>query len=312
MSETSIISRLKRPAMLLLVALVVFFVADRATDTVLRHGLDRYFGLDREEAVLLVGHSHVVLGVDKVMLERRLRIPVANYARAGAQLEDRILMARHYARLHPDGVKAIVFGVDNHLFTPQGLSANSYTLFYPHMDDPLVGEVLYETAPQWEYRVRQISHLARYDDVALNASLRGWMGNWNNSVGGRFRPEVLAAEVASGKFRRIEIDDRQVAVFEDFLAESEEKGWPVFLTFIPTTAQWQAVEPEKAAEMDALLRRLADDHPNVTFIDLRDPWQDREDFFIDPLHLNAAGSREVTKDLFKKIAPLIPGPQDNQ
>lgn len=306
MANASILSRLKRPALLVLVALATFFVVDRAADAVLRHGLDRYFGLNQPEAVLLVGHSHVVLGVDKVMLERRLRMPVANYARTGAQLEERILMARHYAELHPDGVRAIVFGVDNHLFTPRGLSANSYTLFYPHMDDPLVRQYIdASAASRWEVTQRQVSHLLRYDDAALNAAVRGWMGNWNNSVGGRFDPDKLAAEVAAGDYRRIAVDPAQVALFEDFLDESEEKGWPVFLTFVPTTAQWQAIEPEKAAEVDALLRRLADEHPNVTFIDLRDPWQDRAEFFIDPLHLNAEGSREVTQDLYEQLAPML-------
>ncbi len=311
MASTPIITRLKRPALLLLVAIFAFLAVDRAVGALLREGLDRYFGLDQLEAVLLVGHSHVVLGVDKNLLERELGLPVANYARAGAQLDDRILMARHYARLHPDGVRAIVFGVDNHLFTASGLSANSYSQFYPHMGDPLVGPMLRESAPGWDYRQRQISHLARYDDVLLNAAIRGWMGNWNNAVGGQFKPDVLAAEVASGDFRHISIDDTQVAQMEAFLDESEQKGWPVLLAFIPTTAQWQAVEPEKAAQVEALLRRLADAHANVTFIDLREPWQHREEFFIDPLHLNAEGSREVTADLSRKIAPLIPGAQDN-
>lgn len=306
MTDTSLASRLKRPALLVLVALVTFFAADRAADAVLRQGLDRYFGLDQEEAVVLVGHSHVVLGVDKVQLERDLGIPVANYARAGAALEDRVLMARHFAELHPDGVRGVVFGVDNHLFTARGLSSNSYTLFYPHMDDRLVRQLIDQRAPsRWDVIERQVSHLARYDDVALNAALRGWMGNWNNSVAGRFDPEAYARQIQIEGFRRIEIDPDQVALFEDFLDESEERGWPVFLTFIPTTAEFDALEPAKAAEVDALLRRLAEDHPNVTYIDLREPWGERTEFFIDPIHLNAAGSREVTRDLYGHLAPLL-------
>lgn len=309
MTDTSPASRLKRPALLVLVALVTFFVIDRTADAVLRHGLDRYFGLDQEEAIVLVGHSHVVLGIDKVQLERDLGMPVANYARAGAALEDRLVMARHYAELHPDGVRAIVFGVDNHLFTARGLSSNSYTLFYPHMDNPLVRQLIDLRAPsRWDVAQRQVSHLARYDDVALNAALRGWMGNWNNSVAGQFDPEAYAAQIAAEGFRRIEIDPAQVALFEAFLDESEERGWPVFLTFVPTTAEFEALEPAKAAEVDALLRRLAGEHPNVEFIDLREPWGARTEFFIDPIHLNAAGSREVTADLYQHIAPLLEAP----
>ena len=136
------------------------------------------------------------------MLERRLGLPVANYARAGAALEDRVLMVRHYAELHPDGIRAVVFGVDNHLFTARGLSSNSYTLFYPHMDDPLVrGLIDRRAAGEWEVFQRQVSHLYRYDDVLLNAALRGWMGNWNNSVAGHFNPETLAVTTAGSAAR---------------------------------------------------------------------------------------------------------------
>jgi hypothetical protein len=306
MTQASFASRLKRPLLVLLVAAATFLAVDRIGGMVLRHGLDRYFGLDQPEAVLLVGHSHVVLGIDKTMLEERLGLPVANYARAGAALEDRILMVRHYAELHPDGVRAVVFGVDNHLFTTRGLSSNSYTLFYPHMGDPLVrGLIERRAAGRWEILQREVSHLYRYDDVLLNAALRGWMGNWNNSVTGHFNPETLAAEVASGEFRRIAIDPEQVALFEAFLNESEARGWPVFLTFVPTTAEWQNVEPARAAEVDALLRRLADAYPNVTFVDLREPWQHRTGFFIDPLHLNAEGGRAVTADLADRLVPLL-------
>ena len=308
-------SRLRRAALLVLVALVTFLAVDRAADAVLRHGLDRYFGLDQEEALLLVGHSHVVLGIDKVQVEQDLGVPVANYARAGAALEDRLLMVRHYAELHPDGVRGVVFGVDNHLFTPGGLSSNSYTLFYPHMDDPLVRQMIDRRAPsRWDVLERQASHLARYDDVSINAAIRGWMGNWNNSVGGRFDPDAYVAQVEAekenGQFRYINIDAGQVALFEAFLDESEEKGWPVFLTFVPTTSQFNALEPERAAEVDALFRRLADEHANVTYIDLREPWGEHSEFFIDPLHLNAAGSREVTADLVDHLAPLLQAPAE--
>lgn len=310
MTDNSPLSRFKRPALLVLVALVVFFAVDRIGDAVLRYGIDRYFGLDQDEAVLLVGHSHVVLGVDKVQLERDLGLPVANYARAGAQLEDRILMARHYAELHPGGVKTILFGVDNHLFTPAGLSTNSYRLFYPHMDDPVVGEFLRQhAADRWELYEHRVSHLARYDDTLLNSAIRGWMGNWNSSVGGHFDPAEFPAEIEAEKatddFRAITIDPAEVERFEAFLAETEARGWPVMLVFMPTTVQWQSLEPQRAAEADALLRRLADAHANVTFVDLREPWQHRSELFIDKLHLNPEGRRVVTEDLSAQIAPLL-------
>lgn len=300
-------AQLIRLAQGMLLGLVVFFVADRGLDAVLMRGLDRYFGLETPDTILLVGHSHVVLGIDRVRLERDLGTPVSKYARAGAQLEDRILMARHYGTLHPDGPRAIVFGVDGHMFSPRGLSSNAHRLFYPHMGDEIVNAYLRDHALSWqEYVTRQVVHLARYNDVLLNVARRGLSGDWSSGVGGRFDPERLAREAELGETRPIAIDPVQVAQFDAFLAEADAKGWPVILTFVPTTEAWNALEPDKFSEVLTLLKGFADTYESVQFLDLRDPWSSQYDLFADPIHLNAKGQRLVTEDLATRLAPLLP------
>ena len=299
--------RMIRLALGLLLGAAVFFAVDRGTDAVLMRGLDRYFGLDTPGAVLLVGHSHVVLGISKTRLERALERPVAKYARAGAQLEDRITMVRHYAQATGSDPQLILFGVDGHLFAPRGLSSNAHRLFYPHMSDPLIDTYVKGKAQSpSEYLSRRFIHLARYNDVMLNAARRGLSSDWSSGVGGRFNADKLAQRAALGDFRRIGLDAGQIALFETFLDETDAKGWPVVLTFVPTTDAWNALEPEKFAQVIARLDSYAARYPNVQFLDMREGYDSQHALFTDPVHLNAKGQRQVTDDLAAALPDLVP------
>ena len=114
--------KVKTFAFKLIVFLLILFVADRLAAMVLLDGVEKYFGLDQPAPVLLVGHSHTVLGIDKEGLEEKLGVRVAKYARQGANLRDRLAMIRQYVHKFPDSVHTIVYDVDAHLFTPKGLS----------------------------------------------------------------------------------------------------------------------------------------------------------------------------------------------
>ncbi len=84
------------------VFLVILFLSDQIAGGFLRMGLDRYFGLDVPARILCVGHSHSVLGIDKIALEKELHTPVSKYARQGADASDRLAMIRHYLAVHPN------------------------------------------------------------------------------------------------------------------------------------------------------------------------------------------------------------------
>lgn len=286
--------------------LTIFFTVDRGMDAIMLYGLDRYFGLDTDNALLLVGHSHVVLGLDRIALEQELNVSVSKYARAGAQLDDRILMVRHYAERHPDGLRAVVFGVDGHLFSPEGLSSNAHRLFYPHMREPLIDAYLSVNANTWlEYMIRRVVHLARYNDVLLNAARRGLTNDWSSGIESRFDPDRLAREAALGEVREIGIDPAQVAKFEAFLVETDSKGWPVILTFVPTSEAWNTLEPEKFDYVLSLLQGYANRLDNVRFLDMRDPWSEQVEIFADPIHLNVKGQKLVSADLARRLGPIL-------
>ena len=57
-----------------IIQVVIFFIGlitlDRALGLVLNKGLNTYFGLKQHSEVLLIGHSHLMLSVDKENFEK--------------------------------------------------------------------------------------------------------------------------------------------------------------------------------------------------------------------------------------------------
>src|SRR5262245_53844805 len=105
-SQAPHLKRFIRKALLLL---VLFLVLDRIAGWILLHGLERYYGMDVPAQVLCVGHSHTVLGIDKVELEQALGVPVAKFAVEGANTSDRLVMIRYYLKRQPNSVRAVVY-----------------------------------------------------------------------------------------------------------------------------------------------------------------------------------------------------------
>ena len=62
----------------------------------MNNGLNRYFGLDSHSEVLLIGHSHLMLAVDKVNFEAGIGHSVSKYCREGVNVSDRYEMIRQY------------------------------------------------------------------------------------------------------------------------------------------------------------------------------------------------------------------------
>ena len=150
---------------------------------------------------------------------------------------------------------------------------------------------------QAEYYINKIVHLNRYNDVLLNVARRGLQGDWGNSVNGRFDPKRLERRVELGDIRRITISEKLVRQFELFLVEMNSIQVPVVLTFVPTVRQWNELEPQKFANAKAKFLRYAESIDYVHYVDFLNKYADRQELFVDPIHLNSQGQRLVTKDL---------------
>ncbi len=284
---------------------MIFIAIDRLGTAFLTRGLDRAYGLETPAEVLCIGHSHTALGLDEIALERGLGVPVGKYARNGANLNDRFTMIRHYLERQPSSVKILVYDVDAHIFTADGLSLNSYSLFYPFMDSPSVDAYIRQFASWVDYHTRHMLKLRRFNLETCNSSLRGWLHVYANLKQGTVDVQRLQKEIAAGQIRRISFDEDCIRRLDETLRFVLEKGVHVVLLYIPTIDLYNQAEPKQHARAIQHLREFQTKYEGVTFLDYTAPFAHRHELFYDPIHLNPQGQRLVTEQLVQDLLPLL-------
>jgi len=289
----------------LAIFILLVFLIDRILDMFLKEGMYKYFGLDKSAKVLAIGHSHTVLGIDKILMEKELNVIVAKYARSGANLQDRKAMIEQYFSLHPKTAKIVLYDVDAHLFTSGGLSRNSYQLFYPFMDTKVIRKHITEAAPPWqELLIRSIFKTSRYNDMLIAQSMRGWLGKWTNFKNGRVDTERLKKEIDTGISRKIELNTKSVKLFISTMKLIEKKGAKVLLVYIPTIDILNDAEPKKFKELIEFFKKVDKDNANISFLNYNELFSHQHDLFFDPVHLNPKGQKVVTEKLIKDIGVI--------
>lgn len=301
-SKTDVRRYLRRYALFLALLLLCDFLIG----ALLKEGLDRYFGLDAPAPVLCVGHSHTVLGIDKTGLQNQLNLPVAKYARQGADPSNRLAMIRHYLDAQPGALKALVYDVDAHIFTSSGLSANSHRLFYPFMGSPVVRDyIASQTSNQFEYWSRRFFTLPRFNEVTIGLSVRGWLGKWTNLKYGTVNTERLERRIRNGDFRRIAFDPEAITLFERTIHLVRSHGIKLVLVYIPTIDIFNEAEPGKYREAIRRLNAYAARDGGVTFLNYNLEFDHRHELFYDPIHLNPKGQKQVTARLAADLKRVL-------
>jgi len=285
--------------------LAIFLLSDQIAGGFLRTGLERYFGLDIPARILCIGHSQTVLAIDKTELERELHTPVAKYARQGADASDRLAMIRHYLTSHPDSVKVIVFDVDAHTFTGKGLSANSYRLFYPFMDIPVMrAYVKKNSTSQGEYWLRRYLKLPRFSEVTLSLSIRGWLGKWTNLKYTQIDIDRAKKQLQQGNFRKISFDPGPSRLFEEIIRLVRSHNIHLVLAYIPTIDLLNNAEPQNYQKAIRIFEEYASKDSGITFLNYNNELSQRYDLFYDPIHLNTSGQNIFTKYLAKDLEKI--------
>jgi len=283
--------------------MALLFVTDRAVSYFILEGLYKYYGFDKPAEILMIGHSHTMLGIDEVLMETELQTTVAKYAREGANNLDRLLMLKHFLNTNGEGVKLVTYDVDANFLTSEGLSENSYRLFFPFLDDsPEIREYIKnESDSKLDYLSKLFIKTARYNDLNLKASFRGHLQNFTNIKYGVLDTVTLKQQVANGEFRKITFNEEAKKQFEETLNLLAEKNIPTFLILIPTNQIINDAEPEKYQQAIQLLRNYEKQYTNVHFFDYNVLFAKRHELFYDPIHLNPQGQKEVTEKLIEDI-----------
>jgi hypothetical protein len=282
----------------------LFLIGDLAVFEVLKKGMDQYYGIDKDARILCVGHSHTVLGIDAQQLERKLGVPVAKYATAGANALDRQWMLRHFLEKHPT-VTVVVYDVDPRFFDSEGLSSASYTLFLPYIGDSAMSHYIQQQATWQEYYSSLLLHSARFRDQTINIALRGLLGKVENKKNSRMRIDDQRNYLEREKGRKIRVNPESLKSFQESIDYLTAKGIKVVLTFIPVVDLLNEIDPDTQERVVDIFRQVAAHNENVIFLDYNRDYQHNHELFYDLRHLNNDGNRLITDRLVKDLRPLL-------
>lgn len=280
-----------------------FFVADLTIERVLLHGVNESYGLNQYSDMLIVGHSHIMLATDKRRLEKELGIKVSKYTREGVNVGDRKMMVKQYLDSpYSDSLKVCLYGVDLCTFTGDGLSQNSYKLFYPFMDNKEISLYIHQQASYEDYWLHKIVRTNRYNDDGLkNSSITGWLHVWQNRKTGQVDIEAYKKRLAAGDERHIQMNDELIAAFCETVDMLTARGVRVILVNTPTLDLLNEFEPEKYDRMMTWFTNYAKDNDMVEFWDFNPEFSSRYDLMLDRLHLNVKGQQIITTEIIKRL-----------
>ncbi|WP_426431335.1 hypothetical protein ACPX19_02715 [Winogradskyella sp. HB-48] len=273
------------------VFIVLFLIMDRTVASILEKGLKTYYGLDDESELALVGHSHLMLGVDKVALEKQLGINVSKYTREGVNVSDRLVMIEQLLNTNPK-IKTVIYGVDAWTFTGEGLSANSYKLFYPFFDDPNIDDYIKQHGSFSDYSSKKYIKTSRYNEQLIAGAMRGYLGKWDNLKYGTVDITKLKTQIQEESFRKVNNDQQNIEIFYKTLSLLKSKGIKVILLHVPTVDLLETYQQESFNETMAIFENVVDE--DVAFLDLQEPWSSKYELFYDPIHLNPKGQEVIT------------------
>lgn len=282
---------------------IVFFVEDWTIDRVLLHGVNESYGLNQHSDMLIVGHSHIMLAIDKVRLEKELGIKVSKYTREGVDVVDRKIMVTQYLDSpYSDSLKVCLYGVDLCTFTGNGLSINSYKLFYPFMDDKNINYYIRHQADSKDFWSHKLVRSSRYNDDGLkNAAISGWTHNWNNRKIGQIDIDSYKQRLADGNERHINMNEELMAVFMETIELLTQRGVSVILVNTPTLDLLNNFEPDKYSQVVAWYEEYARKNELVEYWDFNPKYSSRYDLMFDRLHLNVKGQQVITDEIINKM-----------
>jgi hypothetical protein len=289
-----------------IVFVILFLLVDYSLSLLLTSGLKKYYGLNKPAKILLIGHSHTMLGLNKNLMEEELHCNVAKYAVEGANVRDRLAMIKHFLHINGDSVKIITYDVDPTFLTGSGISKNSYTLFYPFMDDPYIEEYIRKEKPKKiDFLIKKYLRTSRFDDLNLNGALRGHLGFYSNVKVGTIDTLAFKKRIANNDFVRITFDKDLKTDFEETLKYLSNKNIKIVLLFLPTLDILNKAEPEKYNKALTLLYEYSKKYQNVYFFNYNNEYSKKSELFYDSVHLNPKGNRIITERVIEDLRKIL-------
>lgn len=287
-----------------IIAVAILFGIDYIISSLLKIGLDKGMGLNEHSQILIVGHSHLMMGLDKDSLEKGLACKVSKHTRSGVGIVERKMMTDMFINSkYSDSLKVVVIGVDPFLFNGADISQNTHTLFYPWMDEPNVGEYIKEYTTFIEYYAHKIFHLSRYSDDLIKQSIRGWNNDDRNYKTTVFTDSIFEAN--KGKWDKpIKTNPQLMSILEQTIKDLTERKIHTILLQTPILKLITDLNYEDYENIVGYYKSLDAQSDYVHFINYSPYYNSDYQIFFDPIHLNETGQKEITKRFIKDLKTL--------
>ncbi len=286
-----------------LMFLALFYVVDFSVNLFLSQGLKKFYGLGEDTEIALIGHSHLMLGVDKQQLETGMNTGVSKYTRQGVNVADRDIMIDQLLQSNPK-LKTVIYGVDAWMFTGEGLSENSYKLFYPFMGQKEARLHVKKHASFFDYYIHLLVKSSRYTEELFSSAFRGYMSNWSNLKLGTVDTVKLKKNIADGDIRKINSTAENRIIFEKSIKKLNDRGINVVLLYVPTINLYNRYEPAKFNAELEYFRSIDKQYDGVSYIEYLEPYSSDYTIFFDPIHLNPKGQKLITEKLIVDLKNL--------
>lgn len=285
-----------------IIAIIVLFGLDYIIGLTLKTGLDKGMGLNEHSQILIVGHSHLMMGLDKDSLEKGLICKVTKHTRSGVGIVERKMMTDMFINSkYSDSLKVVVIGVDP--FLGAHISQNTHTLFYPWMDETDVGSYIKEHTTFIEYYAHKIFHLSRFSDDLIKQSIRGWKNDDRNYKTTIFTDSIFEAN--KGKWDKpIKTNPKLMSILEQTIKDLTERKIHTILLQAPILKLITDLNPVDYKNMIEYYKTIDAQSDYVHFIDYSPYYDSDYEIFFDPIHLNVNGQKEITNRFIKDLKEL--------
>ncbi|MBN2309600.1 MAG: hypothetical protein JXR94_11545 [Candidatus Hydrogenedentes bacterium] len=282
-------------------------------------GIDQYSQFDPKlyedrYRRLVLGDSHAVCGILPDVLG-----DTANYSGLGDGYMVSYYKLEGVLDTEPQQLETVILQVDRHSFALHRVNQYGYGLWARSID---FADLSRYNGPQWGYFCQYLRfHVFTYADLPdhlayivggvgakeRNDALTNWMRNFAEAplkdalVEQRIEDHILPEERWW--------EDEMVDYFRRILELCRARGLRVVAVRFPVSKPYSdALDPHvPPEEFDAALHGLLADYPEVTVLDYSRLFADRDDYFVDPNHLNVVGSRAFTVRLRDDLAAIEAG-----
>lgn len=285
---------------------VIFIIIDFVLSVILINGLNKYYGFTEDPEILINGSSMVMSGFNRQELENEEGMQISFYAHEGVSIRDRYVMINHFFSMYPKGVRTIIYEVNPVLFSSIETSDNSYTIFYPYMDDRAVDRYVKEKAGIKDYYLNKIIRTKRFDSRLIVNIVKGYLGLYNDIKTNTLdAAAVIQLGEQKGKVN-IRMENANLRIFENTMDTIRSHHASIILVMMPVYyMKLQTFNNDGYNSLCQYLENYCKGTKEVKFLNLNeDDLIMDAGYFSDPLHFNVYGQRKITSILGSYLKEL--------